>query len=101
MRVVNSPETFQQKMNDLLHGFKCIRVYIYDLLVLTKLYFTYHVQKSELTLNKLKKKGIKCNTENSFFGHTEMEYSSLWVTHDGVKLMDKNKTNKNMKPTTS
>ena len=36
-------------------------------------------------INKLKGKGLKCNIENSFFGQTEMEYLSLWVTRDGVK----------------
>ena len=34
--VDNSPETFQQKMNDLFHGFEFIRAYIDDLFILTK-----------------------------------------------------------------
>ena len=36
MRVVNSPDVFQQKMNDLFHGFEFISAYIEDLLILTK-----------------------------------------------------------------
>ena len=72
-------------MNDLFHGFEFIRVHIDELLVLTKVYWTDHVQKLELTLNKLKEKGLKCNIENSFFGKIEMEYLGLWVTRDGVK----------------
>ena len=61
MGVANWPDIFQQEMNDLFHGFEFIYLYIYDLLILTKRYWTYHVQKLELTLNKLKEKGPKCN----------------------------------------
>ena len=85
IRVANSPENFQQKMNDLFHGFEFIRAYIYDFLILTKLDWTYHAQKLELTLNKLKGKVLKCNIEKSFFGKTEMEYFGFRVTRNGVK----------------
>ena len=43
---------YQHKMNDLFHGCEFIRVYIDNLLVLTKVYWKYHVQKIELNLNK-------------------------------------------------
>ena len=56
MGVANSPEIFQQKMNDLSHVFEFIRTYIYDQLILTKEYWTDHVQNLVLTLNKLKEK---------------------------------------------
>ena len=67
MVIANSPDIFQQKMNDLFHGFGFIRVYVYGLLVLTKEEWTDHVQKLELMCNKLKGKGIKFNIEKSFF----------------------------------
>ena len=70
MGVANSPDILQQKMNDLFHGFEFIRVYIDDLLILTKGYWTDHVQKLELPINKLKGKGLKCNFEKSLFGQT-------------------------------
>ena len=78
-------KTFQQKMNDLFCGFKFIHAYIDDLLILTKVYWTDNIQKLELTLNKLKGKGHKCNIEKSFFRKTEMEYLGFWLTRDGVK----------------
>ena len=43
--IANFPDNYQQKMNDLFHGFEFISAYIYDLLFLTKGYWTYHVQK--------------------------------------------------------
>ena len=56
MGVSNSPDIFQQKRNDLFHGFEFISAYIYDLLISTKGDWTDHVHKLELTLNKLKEK---------------------------------------------
>ena len=61
MGVANSPNFLQQKINDLFHGLEFIRAYIDDLLIIKKGYCKYHIQKLELTLNKLKGKGLKCN----------------------------------------
>ena len=44
----------------------------------------------ELTINKLKRKGLQRNIDNSFFGQTKMEYLGLGVTHDDVKPTNKN-----------
>ena len=52
--VANSQYIFQQKMNDLFQGFEFIRVYIDNILLLTNVYWTDHVHKLDLTLNKLK-----------------------------------------------
>ena len=102
MGVVNSLDIFQQKTNDLFHGCEFICAYIDYLLILTKGYWTYHIQKLELTLNKLKEKGLKCNIEKSFFRQTEMEYLGLWVTRDGVKAINRNiESIANMAPPTS
>ena len=56
MGVANPPNILQQKMNDLFHGFEFIHACIDELLILTKGDWTYHAQKLELTLNKLKGK---------------------------------------------
>ena len=66
MRVSNSPDIFQQKMNDLFHGFEFIRAYIDNLLILTKGYWTDHVQNLELTLNKLKEKDLNIILKSLF-----------------------------------
>ena len=85
MGVSNSPDIFQQKMNDLFHEFEFICAYIDAILILTKGDWTDHVQKLELTLNKLKEKVLRCNIYKSFFGQTKMEYLGFWVTCDGFK----------------
>ena len=84
MRVANYPDIFQQKMNDLFNVLEFIHAYIDDLLVLTKLDWTDHVQKLELTLNKLKLKGLKCDIENSFFGMTKMGYLGFRAANNVV-----------------
>ena len=59
MGVANSQEMFQQKINNIYHGFEFIRAYMYELLIITKKDWTDHVQKLELTLNRLKEKLLK------------------------------------------
>ena len=84
---------FPIQNNDLFHGFEFITVYIDELLIWTKGYWVDHVQKLELTLNKLKGKVLKCNIEKSFFGQTEMEYLGFWVARDGAKPTNKIRSN--------
>ena len=89
MRFMNSPEMFQQKMNDLFHGFEFIRAFIDYILILTKGYGKDYIQKLELTLNKLKEKGLKYNIEKYLFRKPEMEYLVFWVTHNGAKPINR------------
>ena len=64
--------------------------------------WTYHVQKVQLTLNKLKGKRLKWNIEKYFFGKTGVEYLGFWVTRNGVKPINKNTESIiNMAPHTS
>ena len=88
--IANPLDIFQQNMNDLLHEFEFICVYIDDIFILTKLEWTYHVHKLEPTLSKLKGKGLICNIEKSFFGHTKIEYLGLWVIRNVVKTINRN-----------
>ena len=50
MVVANSPDIFQQKMNDLFNGLDFIRVYKDGMFILRKGDWTDHIQKLELTL---------------------------------------------------
>ena len=55
MGVSNSPEKFQEKMNELFQGLGFIRASIDNILILTRDNWNYHLTKLELTLNELKK----------------------------------------------
>ena len=72
MRVANSTDILQHKMNNLFHVFEFICAYMDELLVLSKVDCTDHVQELKLPVNKPKEKVIKCNIEKSFFGKTKM-----------------------------
>ena len=76
-------------MRNLSQGFEFICSDIYDLLILTKWDWTDHVKKLELNLNKPKESDIKYNIENYFVRRTEMEYLGFWITHNGVKNINK------------
>ena len=76
-------------MNNLFQVFEFISAYIDYLLISSKGYLKYHVQKLESTLNKLKDSGLTCNIKKSFFVQTQMEYFGFCVTHDDLKPIDK------------
>ena len=61
MGAANSPAIFQQKMDDLFHGFDIIHAYKDNILFINKGNWTDHIQELELTVIKLKGKGLKCN----------------------------------------
>ena len=76
-------------MNGLFHRFEFIRAYLDEILILTEGDWKDNVNKLESIENKRKEKGLKFNIERYFFGQNEMEYLGFWVTHDGVKPIDK------------
>jgi hypothetical protein len=89
MGLSNSPDVFQEKMNDLFHGMEQVRAYIDDLLVITKGSLEDHLEKLEAVLNKLRDAGFKVNAEKSFFCTGETEYLGYMITRDGIKPMPK------------
>ena len=64
MGVSNSPEIFQEKMNEMFRGLGFIQAYINYLLIITKGDWSYHLEKMERTLHKLEDNGLKCNIKN-------------------------------------
>ena len=58
MWVSNSPDIFQEKMNEIFSGFEFIQAYINDLLIITKGDWFDHLDKLELTHKILKKTGL-------------------------------------------
>ena len=87
MGLCNSPDIFQEKMNELMSDLECIRAYIDDLLVITSASFEDHLNKLEEVLKRLQKAGLKVNAKKSFFGRAELEYLGYWITRNGVKPM--------------
>ncbi len=85
MGIAGSPDVFQEKMSDLMQDLDFVRVYLDDLLTITKGDFNDHLQKLERVLDKLNKAGLKVNAKKSFFGKSELEYLGYWITRDGIQ----------------
>ena len=58
MGVSNSLDIFQEKMNQNFRGFYFIQAYIDNLLIITKVYWSDHLEKLESTLKSLKIMGL-------------------------------------------
>ena len=74
MGLCNSPDIFQEKMNELFAGFGYVRTYIDDLLAISNGTFDDHLDKLGTVLDKLQKSGFKVNAEKSFFAKDNLEY---------------------------
>ena len=59
--ICNSPEIFQENMNEMFRGFEFIREYINELLIITKGDWSDHLNKLERVLQNLKENGLKFN----------------------------------------
>ena len=59
MVLCNSPDIFQEKMNELMDDLEFARAYLDDILVITKGLFEKHLKHIEIVLNRLNKSGVK------------------------------------------
>jgi len=89
MGLCNSPDIFQEKMSELMAGLEFVRVYIDDLLVITKGDWQDHLQKLSQVFDRLSEVGLKVNIKKSFFGQTEVEYLGYMITRNGIKPISK------------
>ncbi len=87
MGLCNSPDIFQEKMNELFEGLDFVRAYIDDLLCLTSGTFEDHLEKVDHVLTRLGQAGLKVNAKKSFFARGELEYLGYWITRDGIQPM--------------
>ena len=89
MGLCNSPDIFQEKMNELFEGLDFVRAYIDDLLCLTKGTFEDHLEKLERVFVRLQQAGLKVNAKKSFFAKHELEYLGYWITREGIQPVAK------------
>ena len=82
MGLCNSPDIFQENMSELFVGIDTVRVYIDDLLHVTKGSWTEHLTVLEEMFTRLHKSGIKVNASKSCFGAHKFDYLGYHVTRD-------------------
>ena len=85
----NSPDIFQEKVSELFVGIYTVRVYIDDLLHVTKGSWTEHLSILEEMFTRLQKAGFKVNARKSCFGAHKFDYLGYHVTREGVMPIPK------------
>ncbi len=74
MGMTGSPDIFQEKMSSLMRTLEYVRVYLDDLLIITKDKYKNHLSKLKQVLEKLKNAGLRINADKSFFVRDKVEY---------------------------
>jgi hypothetical protein len=89
-----SADIFQAEMGNLMASLKYVRVYIDDLLVITKGSLGDHIDKLEAVFIRFQDAGLKVNAAKSFFCTAESKYLGYILTRGGAKATeDKNTDN--------
>ena len=89
MGLCNSPTIFQEKMSELFIGLDTVRVYIDDLLHVTKASWTENITVLKEMFTRLHNAGLKVNANKSCFGAHKFYYLGYHVTRDRVGPISK------------
>ena len=90
MGVCNSLDIFQEQMSELMAGLEFVRVYIDDILCVTKDDFRDHLQKLEEGVYAHSwMSTLRINTEKSFFAKPEVTYLGFKINQQGIMPLTK------------
>ena len=89
MGLCNSPDIFQERMNELMSGLDFVRAYIDDILTMTNGDWDDHLAKLDEVFTRLGLVGLKVNIRKSFFGRSATEYLGFWITRNGISPLPK------------
>ena len=85
MGLCNSPDIFQEKVNELFEGFEFARAYLDDVLVISKNSFEEHLDHLEQVFTQLSSAGLKVNITKSKFCQDELEYLGYTINQQGIQ----------------
>ena len=74
--------------NTIFQGVELIYVYIGDQIIITMGNWSNDIEKLEL-MQKIKENEHNCEIKKSFSGNTKMENLSFWITHKGIRPLNK------------
>ena len=85
----NSTDIFQENMSEIFVGLDTVRVYINEILPVTKGSWTGHLTVLEEIFARLQKAGLKANVGKSCFDAHKFDYLGYHVTCDGIMPIPK------------
>ena len=85
MGLTGSPDIFQEKMSSLMESLEFVRVYIDDLLTITKSTYEDHLSKLRQVLERLRDANLRVNADKSSFAQEEVEYLGYILSREGIK----------------
>ena len=85
MGVCGSPDIFQERMSSLMEDLEHVRVYIDDLLTITRGSYKDHLSKLRQVLIQLHDANLKINANKSSFVQDSVEYSGCILGKNGIK----------------
>ena len=89
MGVHNSPDIFQQIINDLLGDLGYVSTYLDDILILSDGTFEDHMTKLMVVLRRLDQANFRANVRKCFFAQTELDYLGYHITRKGIQPQTK------------
>jgi hypothetical protein len=84
-----SADIFQAQIMDLMASLEFVRVYMDDLLLITRRTLDEHLQRMETVLSRLCDTRLKVNVAKSLFCAHEIEYLGYILTRKGIKPQPK------------
>ena len=85
MGLSGSPDIFQERMSSLMRSLEYVRVYIDNLLTITKSTYDDHLKCLGQVLVRLRDAGLRVNADKSSFAQLEVEYLGYILTQNGIK----------------
>lgn len=85
MGLCNSPDIFQESMSRLLDGLDSVRVYMDDILVITRGDFSQHLDDLRKVFIRLKDAGLSVNMKKSAFAQQQLDYLGYHITRTGIR----------------
>ena len=87
--IKNSPDIFQQLINDVLGDIKNVRAYLDDILITTSGLYEDHLANLDKVLRRLHDAGFAVNVRKSSFAVDAIKYLGYWITCDGIQPQPK------------
>ena len=85
MAIAGSPDIFQSKMSELMSALEFVRIYLDDLLVITRASLEDHLEKLRMVFLKLREAQLRINENKSTFCAIATEYLGYTLTREGIK----------------